>query len=80
MPSRLAALLAVVLVSCGCADSDRRIAPETQGRNNADNTRNDEMKIRNVLVGIVFSVFAASSLASSGLAGQPAPDFALKSS
>jgi peroxiredoxin len=72
--------LAVVLVSCGCADSDRRIAPETQGRNNADNTRNDEMKIRNVLVGIVFSVFAASSLASSGLAGQPAPDFALKSS
>jgi peroxiredoxin len=38
------------------------------------------MKIRNVLAGLVFSVFAASSLASSGLAGQPAPDFALKSS
>ncbi len=38
------------------------------------------MKIRNVAIGLVFSVFAASSLASSGLAGQPAPDFALKSS
>jgi len=38
------------------------------------------MKIRNLLAGLVFSVFAASSLASSGLAGQPAPDFALKSS
>ena len=38
------------------------------------------MKIRNLLAGVVFSVFAASSLASSGLAGQPAPDFALKSS
>ena len=38
------------------------------------------MKIRNALAGLVFSVFAASSLASSGLAGQPAPDFALKSS
>ena len=33
------------------------------------------MKIRNLLAGLVFSVFAASSLASSGLAGQPAPDF-----
>ena len=38
------------------------------------------MKIRNVAIGLVFSVFAASSLASSGLAGRPAPDFALKSS
>ena len=38
------------------------------------------MKIRSVLAGLVFSVFAAASLASSGLAGQPAPDFALKSS
>lgn len=31
-------------------------------------------------MGLVCSVFAAGSLASSGLAGQPAPDFALKSS
>jgi peroxiredoxin len=32
------------------------------------------------MVALVFSVFAASSLASSGLEGQTAPDFALKSS
>ncbi len=38
------------------------------------------MKIRNFLVGLAFSVFAATSLASSGLEGRPAPDFALKSS
>lgn len=38
------------------------------------------MKMKNFLVGVAFSVFAASSLASSGLTGQPAPDFALKSS
>ena len=38
------------------------------------------MKMKNFLVGLAFSVFAASSLASSGLTGQPAPDFALKSS
>jgi len=38
------------------------------------------MKIRNVIFGLVVSVFAASSLASSGMEGQPAPDFALKSS
>ena len=38
------------------------------------------MKMKNFLVAIAFSVFAASSLASSGLTGQPAPDFALKSS
>ena len=37
------------------------------------------MKITNVLAGLLASVFAASSLASSSLAGQPAPDFALKS-
>ncbi len=37
------------------------------------------MKIKNCLLGLIFSVFAASSLASSGLTGQPAPDFALKS-
>ena len=38
------------------------------------------MKMKSVLLGLVFSVFAASSLASSGLTGQTAPDFALKSS
>ena len=37
------------------------------------------MKFRILLASVVFSAFAASSLASSGLAGQPAPDFALKS-
>ena len=38
------------------------------------------MKIRKLLASLVLSVLAASSLAASGLAGQPAPDFALKSS
>lgn len=38
------------------------------------------MKMKNFLVGLVFSVFAATSLASSGLTGRSAPDFALKSS
>jgi len=37
------------------------------------------MKLRNTIIGLVFGVFAASSLASSGMEGQPAPDFALKS-
>ena len=38
------------------------------------------MKLRNTIIALVFSAFAASSLASSGLEGQAAPDFALKSS
>ena len=38
------------------------------------------MKLKNTIIALVFSVFVASSLASSGLEGQPAPDFALKSS
>jgi peroxiredoxin len=38
------------------------------------------MKLRNTLVALVFGMFAASSLASSSLEGQVAPDFALKSS
>ena len=38
------------------------------------------MKLKNTVVALMFSVFAASSLASSGLEGQTAPDFALKSS
>ena len=38
------------------------------------------MNLKNTIIALVFSVFAASSLASSGMEGQPAPDFALKSS
>jgi len=38
------------------------------------------MKMKNLLVALALSVFAATSLASSGLTGQVAPDFALKSS
>ena len=38
------------------------------------------MKLKNTVIALMFSVFAASSLASSGLEGQAAPDFALKSS
>ena len=38
------------------------------------------MKLSKLLIGFALTVFAASSLASSGLAGKPAPDFALKSS
>jgi len=38
------------------------------------------MNIRKLITGLVFSMLAASSLASSGLTGRPAPDFALKSS
>ena len=37
------------------------------------------MKIKNCLLGLIFSVLAATSLASSSLVGQLAPDFALKS-
>ena len=38
------------------------------------------MKIKNLTLGLLMTVFAAISLASSGLEGQLAPDFALKSS
>ena len=38
------------------------------------------MKFRNILVALAFGALAASSLASSSLEGQVAPDFALKSS
>jgi peroxiredoxin len=41
---------------------------------------NEMMKIKNCLLGATLSVLAATSLASSGLTGAPAPDFALKSS
>ena len=38
------------------------------------------MKLKNLMLGLTLSTLAATSLASSGLTGQPAPDFALKSS
>ncbi len=38
------------------------------------------MDFRKLFTGLALSVLAASSLASSGLTGKPAPDFALKSS
>ncbi|NNF39801.1 MAG: TlpA family protein disulfide reductase [Woeseiaceae bacterium] len=38
------------------------------------------MHVRNSLLGLIASLFAMSSLASSGMEGQPAPDFALRSS
>ena len=38
------------------------------------------MKIKNLTLGLLVTVVAATSLASSGLEGQAAPDFALKSS
>lgn len=38
------------------------------------------MKSKNLTLGLLVTVFAATSLASSGLEGQVAPDFALKSS
>ena len=38
------------------------------------------MKIKNLVLALLVTVFAATSLASSGLEGQLAPDFALKSS
>lgn len=38
------------------------------------------MKFKSFLMGLALSAFAATSLASSGLEGQQAPDFALKSS
>ncbi len=37
------------------------------------------MKLKKPIIALIFSIFAATSLASSGLEGQAAPDFALKS-
>jgi peroxiredoxin len=50
------------------------------GRIRTGNTRNGLMKIKNLVFGLLVSVLAATSLASSGLEGRAAPDFALKSS
>jgi len=41
--------------------------------------RDGTMKFRKLILGGFFAVFAATSLASSGLVGKEAPDFALKS-
>ena len=38
------------------------------------------MKFRKLVTGLMLCAFAAASLASSGMTGKPAPDFALKSS
>ncbi len=38
------------------------------------------MKFRKAFIALIFGVFAASSLAAGNMEGQPAPDFALKSS
>ena len=38
------------------------------------------MNMKNILAGLAFGFFSITSLASSGLTGQAAPDFALKSS
>jgi peroxiredoxin len=38
------------------------------------------MNIKSTLTGLIFALFALTSLASSGLEGQQAPDFSLKSS
>ena len=38
------------------------------------------MHARNMILGFIVSLFAMSSVASSGMEGQPAPDFALRSS
>lgn len=38
------------------------------------------MKIKKLTVGLLFSILAATALASSGMTGQMAPDFVLKSS
>jgi peroxiredoxin len=52
----------------------------SHGWNTGITTRNEKMKIKNCLLGLMFSVVAATSLAASDLTGQAAPDFALKSS
>ncbi len=38
------------------------------------------MKFKKAFIAVIFGVFAASSLAAGNMEGQPAPDFALKSS
>jgi peroxiredoxin len=52
----------------------------SHGWNTGITTRNEKMKIKNCLLGLMFSVVAATSLAASDLTGKAAPDFALKSS
>jgi len=57
-----------------------RLAASLSGRIPRTTTRKKIMHIRNGLLAVASSVFAATVLAASGLTGQPAPDFALKSS
>jgi peroxiredoxin len=42
--------------------------------------RNGLLRIKNLILGLLVTTFAATSLASAGIEGQAAPDFALKSS
>jgi peroxiredoxin len=55
-------------------------APDVQGKHRTNYTRIGIMKIRNIAAGLLLTIVGAGSLASSGLTGLPAPDFALKSS
>jgi len=50
-----------------------------QGSKRKIKQRDGTMKFRKLILGGFFAVFAATSLASSGLVGKEAPDFALKS-
>jgi len=50
-----------------------------QGSKRMIKQRDGTMKFRKLILGGFFAVFAATSLASSGLVGKEAPDFALKS-
>lgn len=60
----------------------RDVVPPFPGHGSVlpDMTRIGMMKLKNLMLGLTLSVIAATSLASSGLTGQAAPDFALKSS
>jgi peroxiredoxin len=60
----------------GC-DCHHSWSPEGTGQ---AKQRNGLMKIKNLTLGLLVTVFAATALASSGLEGKAAPDFALKSS
>lgn len=50
---------------------------EAAGRQNPGN---ESMRSKNYVIALLFSILAASSLASSGMEGRLAPDFALRSS
>jgi peroxiredoxin len=50
------------------------------GRIPTGRARNGLLRIKNLILGLLVTTFAATSLASAGIEGQTAPDFALKSS